>query len=36
MATNHGGNAVIIVFGVHLGQLNIGVDPQSFEMLCVL
>jgi len=34
-STNHGGVAVVAVNGVRLSSLDIGVKPESFELLCV-
>ena len=35
MLTNHGGVAVVAVPGVRLSMLDLGVRPQSFELICV-
>ena len=35
LATNHGGVAAVAAPGVRLSRLDIGVDPASFELLCV-
>ena len=35
LATNHGGVAAVAASGVRLYQLDIGVDPASFELLCI-
>jgi len=35
ITTNDGGIAAVAASGVRLSRLNIGVDPMSFELLCV-
>ena len=35
MSTNHGGVAIVCVPGVRLSVIKLGVQPSSFELLCV-
>ena len=35
ITTNHGGVAAVAAPGVRLSRLDVGVDPTSFELLCV-
>ena len=35
IATNHGGVAAVAAPGVRLARLDVGVDPTSFELMCV-
>jgi len=35
LATNHGGVAAVAVPGIRLCKLDIGIKPESFELLCV-
>ena len=35
LATNHGGVAAVAVPGIRLCKLDIGIKPDSFELLCV-
>ena len=35
LSTNHGGVAIVSVPGIRLSVIQLGVDPTSFELLCV-